>query len=98
MTEKTLIRGGTVISMDRAVGDLERADILIEGNKFALIAPQIEAGDAKVIDAAGMIVMPGFIDTHHHLFYTALRSVLPDGLFVNDGKPHGNVNYPFSST
>ena len=33
MTEKTLIRGGTVISMDRAVGDLERADILIEGNK-----------------------------------------------------------------
>jgi cytosine/adenosine deaminase-related metal-dependent hydrolase len=77
MTERKVIRGGTVISMDRAVGDLERGDILIEGNKIARIAPQIEVSDAKVIDAAGMIVMPGFIDTHHHLFYTALRSVLP---------------------
>ena len=37
--------------------------------------------------------MPGFIDTHHHQFETALRSYLADGLLYNDGKPHGTPNY-----
>jgi cytosine/adenosine deaminase-related metal-dependent hydrolase len=37
--------------------------------------------------------MPGFVDTHHHLFETALRSFLADGLLFNDGKPHGAINY-----
>jgi cytosine/adenosine deaminase-related metal-dependent hydrolase len=38
-----------------------------------------------VIDARGRIVMPGFIDTHHHQFETALRSFLADGILINDG-------------
>ena len=46
-----------------------------------------------MIDARGRIVMPGFIDTHHHQFETALRSFLADGILVNDGKPHGEINY-----
>ena len=46
-----------------------------------------------MIDAQGHIVMPGFIDTHHHQFETALRSFLADGLLFNDGKPHGAINY-----
>ena len=33
--------------------------------------------------------MPGFIDTHHHLFETALRSFLADGILINDGTPAG---------
>ena len=37
------------------------------------------------IDARGRIVMPGFIDTHHHQFETALRSFLADGILINDG-------------
>lgn len=37
--------------------------------------------------------MPGFADTHHHQFETALRSFLADGLLFNDGKPHGAINY-----
>jgi cytosine/adenosine deaminase-related metal-dependent hydrolase len=37
--------------------------------------------------------MPGFVDTHHHLFETALRSFLADGLLFNDGQPHGAINY-----
>ena len=46
-----------------------------------------------MIDASGKIVMPGFIDTHHHQFETALRSFLADGLLFNDGQPHGAINY-----
>ena len=37
--------------------------------------------------------MPGFVDTHHHQFETALRSFLADGLLFNDGQPHGAINY-----
>ena len=40
--------------------------------------PEIDAAEAAVIDAAGMVVMPGFIDTHHHQFETALRGFLAD--------------------
>ncbi|WP_308200965.1 amidohydrolase family protein [Actinoplanes sp. M2I2] len=80
-----VIRGGTVVSMDPAVGDFESADVLVEGTKIVAIGPGLDAGDAEVIDARGRIVVPGFVDTHHHLFETALRSFLPDALLFNDG-------------
>ena len=90
---RTLIRNGAVLSMDPDVGDFENADVLIEGSRIVEVGPNIDTGDAAVIDATGMIVMPGFIDTHHHQFETALRSFLPNGLLFNDGKPHGAINY-----
>jgi len=90
---RVLIRGGAVLSMDAEVGDFESADVLVEGKTIAAVGPEIEAGDAEVIDAAGMIVTPGFIDTHHHQFETALRSFLADGILINDGQPHSAVNY-----
>jgi cytosine/adenosine deaminase-related metal-dependent hydrolase len=88
-----VLRGGAVLSMDAKVGDFERGDVLVEGKKIVQVAANIDAGSAQVIDARNMIVMPGFIDTHHHQFETALRSFLADGLLYNDGKPHGAVNY-----
>src|SRR6266567_27223 len=80
-----VIRSGSVMSMDPKVGDFARADVLVEGKKIKAIAPSINAGSADVIDATGRIVMPGFIDTHHHQFETALRSFLADGVLINDG-------------
>ncbi len=90
---RLLIRGGHVLSMDPAVGDFVHGDVLISGNRIEAVGAQLEADGAEMIDAAGMIVMPGFIDTHHHQFETALRSFLADGILINDGKPHGAVNY-----
>ena len=87
-----VIRNGAVMSVDPAVGDFERADVLVDNKKIVEIGSDINAGDAHVIDAEGMIIMPGFIDTHHHQFETALRGFLADGLLVNDGRPHGAVN------
>jgi 5-methylthioadenosine/S-adenosylhomocysteine deaminase len=87
-----VIRGGHVMSMDPQVGDFAQADVLIEGKKIIAVGPNLPAAGA-VIDARGKIVMPGFIDTHHHQFETALRSFLADGLLFNDGKPHGAINY-----
>ena len=90
---RTLIKGGTILSMDERVGDHATGDVLIEGSTIAEIAPSISAPDAAVIDAAGHIVMPGFVDAHSHQFETALRSFLADGILINDGRPESAHNY-----
>src|SRR5436190_19574806 len=80
-----LIRGGSILSMDPQVGDLVRGDVLVEGKRILAIGPNLYSGNVEVIDARGRIVMPGFIDTHHHQFETALRSFLANGILINDG-------------
>jgi 5-methylthioadenosine/S-adenosylhomocysteine deaminase len=94
-SRRYVIRGGSVMSMDPHVGDFAQADVLVEGNKILSVGPNIHAGTADVIDARGRIVMPGFIDTHHHQFETALRSFLADGVLINDGSnsPSGSTTY-----
>ena len=74
-----LIKGGCVLSLDRAVGDFEAADVLVQGKTIAAVRPNIEAPNAEVIDASNAIVMPGFVDTHRHMWQGFLRNVLPDG-------------------
>jgi 5-methylthioadenosine/S-adenosylhomocysteine deaminase len=74
-----LIKGGTVLTLDRAVGDFDQADLLIENGKISAVRPSIDAPNAEVIDAANTIVMPGFVDTHRHMWQGFLRNVLPDG-------------------
>jgi cytosine/adenosine deaminase-related metal-dependent hydrolase len=83
------------MSMDPKVGDFVQADVLVEGKKILAVGANLGAGDAGVIDARGRIVMPGFIDTHHHQFETALRSFLADGVLINDGSgtPSGSITY-----
>jgi 5-methylthioadenosine/S-adenosylhomocysteine deaminase len=88
-----VIRDGHVMSMDSKVGDIVRGDVLVEGKRIVAVGRNLSAGGAAEIDARGRIVMPGFIDTHHHQFETALRSFLADGLLFNDGRPHGAINY-----
>jgi 5-methylthioadenosine/S-adenosylhomocysteine deaminase len=75
----TLLKGGRVLSLDRNVGDFDKADVLIDGSKIAMIQPNIRS-TGKVIDASNMIVMPGFIDTHRHAWEAPLRNILPNGL------------------
>jgi cytosine/adenosine deaminase-related metal-dependent hydrolase len=84
-SRRYVIRNGAVMSMDPQVGDFARADVLVEGKKILAVGPNLSAGGAGEIDATGRIVMPGFIDTHHHQFETALRSFLADGVLINDG-------------
>ncbi|MGT2493903.1 hypothetical protein ACU4GD_33980 [Cupriavidus basilensis] len=63
---KTLLRGGTILTGDPAVGEIRQGDLLIAGNTIAEIAPHIPIDDAETIDASGMIVMPGFVDSHRY--------------------------------
>jgi 5-methylthioadenosine/S-adenosylhomocysteine deaminase len=74
-----LIKGGCVLTLDRTIGDFETADVLIEGKTISAVRPNITAPNAEIIDADRMIVMPGFVDTHRHMWQGILRNVLPDG-------------------
>src|SRR2546427_12934952 len=60
----TLIRNGTVVTAERAIA----ADILVDGETIRDIAPSLPAQNAdRVIDATGMLLLPGGIDAHTHL-------------------------------
>jgi cytosine/adenosine deaminase-related metal-dependent hydrolase len=76
-----LLKGGTVLSLDPKVGDFDTADVLIDGPKIAAVGPNLKdvPADAVVIDASQSIVMPGFVDTHRHMWEGQLRGILPDG-------------------
>jgi 5-methylthioadenosine/S-adenosylhomocysteine deaminase len=76
---RILLKGGVVLSLDPNVGDFETADVLIEGAKIVEVRPNVQAS-AAVIDASNMIVMPGFVDTHRHIWEGILRSILPNGM------------------
>ena len=75
---RTLIKGGTVLTLDPAVGNHHRADVLIEGSKIAAVGPDLDSGDAEVVDAGNTVVMPGFIDSHRHLWEGILRNIGTD--------------------
>ena len=82
---RVLLQGGCVLSLDNQIGDFERADVFIDGARIAAVGPDLTA-DAEVIDASGMIVMPGFVDTHRHMWQGGLRNILPNGLLSDYGR------------
>src|SRR5215472_15576911 len=81
---RVLLKGGVVLSLDPQIGDFERGDVLIEGKKILAVGRDLTA-TALVVDAGGMIVMPGFVDTHHHQYETILRGILADGVLGTPG-------------
>ncbi len=77
--DRILIRGAHLISVDPLVGEVPSADILIEDGKIARISPcSDDAIDAEVIDAAGKIAIPGFVDTHRHTWQSLVRHIATD--------------------
>jgi cytosine/adenosine deaminase-related metal-dependent hydrolase len=74
-----LIKGGCVVTMDARLGELPQGDVLVENGRIAAIAPKLPVPDGgEVIDAAGMIVMPGLINGHAHTWQSALRGIAGD--------------------
>lgn len=75
---RTLFKGATILSMDPSIGNIEKADLLVEGTKIAEIAAGIFADDAEIIDASDSIILPGFVDAHRHAWQGALRQLMPN--------------------
>jgi 5-methylthioadenosine/S-adenosylhomocysteine deaminase len=69
-----VFRNGLVLTMDDKHTVLQSADVLIVDGVITGVGPGLQApADALEIDAAGGIVMPGMIDTHRHMWQTAMR-------------------------
>ncbi|WP_330286346.1 amidohydrolase family protein [Streptomyces sp. NBC_00576] len=77
MTDRLLLRSGHVISMDPDIGELPQGDVLIEDGNITAVEREISA-DAEVLDMAGRIVIPGFVDTHRHTWEAPIRGCAPD--------------------
>ncbi|MET8977941.1 amidohydrolase family protein [Streptomyces sp. NPDC004539] len=73
-----LIRGGHVLTMDPGLGDLPDADVLVRDGRLVDVAPGLPAGGAHVVEAAGRIVVPGFVDGHRHLWQSLLHGFATD--------------------
>jgi len=71
-----VIRGATVITIDPKIGDFASGDVHVRDGAIIAVAPAISAGPATVLDGRGMICMPGFVDTHWHLWTSALRPLM----------------------
>ena len=71
-----VIRGATILSMDAAVGDLARGDLQVRDGTIVAVAKAVDAPSVAVIDGTGMICMPGFIDTHWHLWTSVCRPII----------------------
>ena len=68
-----LIRGGHILTMDSALADLPSGDVHVRNGIIIAVGANLNAPGAQIIDARDRIVMPGFVDTHWHLWSTALR-------------------------
>jgi cytosine/adenosine deaminase-related metal-dependent hydrolase len=75
MKGRVLIKGGTVLSLDRALGNLVGADVLIQDGIISEVGPSLRTRNAEVVDAADTIVMPGFVDAHRHLWQSLTRNL-----------------------
>ena len=77
---RILITGGAVVTMEPGLADLPRGDLLVEDGIIRALAPRLDgaAAGAEVIDAAGCIVLPGFVNAHIHTWQTALRGIAGD--------------------
>jgi 5-methylthioadenosine/S-adenosylhomocysteine deaminase len=71
---RTLITDALVLTMDDELGTLPRADVLLDGAHVAAVGTDLpHEGDEDVVDGRDRIVMPGFVDTHRHMWAAMLR-------------------------
>jgi dihydropyrimidinase len=74
----SLIRGGTVVTAE----DSFRADVLCHDGVIAAIGPDLEVPTgAEIVDAGGMLVMPGGIDPHTHMELASMGTVTSEDFF-----------------
>jgi 5-methylthioadenosine/S-adenosylhomocysteine deaminase len=75
---RLVVRGGRVLVGDPADGRFRNADVVVEDGRIAGIEASPDVADAWELDAAGALVLPGFVDTHRHTWQTAMRGICAD--------------------
>ena len=75
---KKLIKNAFILEMIGNKPNVQKKDILIEGNKIAQIGENLSVLDAEIIDSNNMLVMPGLINTHTHAAMSIFRGYKDD--------------------
>ena len=75
---RKLIKNGTVVNAEKS----QRADILIEGELIAAVEPNLTVPDAEIIDASGMLILPGGIDPHVHINLPMMGTTSSDDYYT----------------
>ncbi len=73
-----VIRDAYVITMDPALGDVPGADLLMRDGRIAALGKDVPGTGAETISGKGMVLMPGFVDTHWHLWNSFMRGLIGD--------------------
>jgi len=73
-----IARAGYLVTMDDSLGDIPDGDVHVRNGEILAVGKNLRAPRATVLDARKMIVMPGFVDTHWHMWTTYLRSMAGD--------------------
>ena len=73
-----VIRNGFILTMDSALGDIPRGAVHVRNGEIVAVGADVNAPAAEVIDATDMIVLPGLIETHWHMWNTLFRSFAGD--------------------
>jgi cytosine/adenosine deaminase-related metal-dependent hydrolase len=76
-----LIKGGAVVSVDPEIGILPSGDVHVRDGAIVDVGEELSADGAEVIDASRMIVMPGLVETHFHMWSSLGRNFIMDGGF-----------------
>lgn len=77
--EDIIIRGAHAVTMDATLGDFDSIDIAISDGRIVELGSGLEARGARIVDGTGMVALPGFVDTHTHLWSGLFRSLTRDG-------------------
>src|SRR4051812_18133364 len=96
---KTLIANGAVITMDPKLGELAQGDVLIENDRILAVGLKLNVEGSQTIDATGMVVMPGLVNSHIHTWELTLRGIGADWISARDyfANIHGNLAQRFEA-
>ena len=71
-----VVRGAHVLTMDGSLGELSNGDVHVRDGAIVAVGAALSAPGAVAIDGRGMICMPGFVETHWHLWTSLLRPIV----------------------
>lgn len=89
-----VVRNAYIMTMDAELGDIPGGDIHVKNGEIIAVGKNIKAPGAQVIAGHGMIVLPGLIDTHWHMWTSLQKGLSGDravGKTPGDATPRNNI-------
>jgi 5-methylthioadenosine/S-adenosylhomocysteine deaminase len=88
-----LLKDGLVVSMDAGIGIREGCDVVIRDGLIADVGPGLDPDGAEVVDASDMLVMPGLVDSHFHMWSSLGRNFISEGYEYFPAKMATSASY-----